>query len=279
MNISCLPVSIFGDICSGQMEIADWAAAAKEIGYDGIDISILFLKNRTPTYLAKLRRDLETVGLPLVMMTTYPDFTHPDPVQRERELLHLQSDVALCSEIGVRYLRILAGQAHPESPSEACVAWTAENFHIIDGYARRFGVGLVFENHGKPGAWDQVDFTFEPRHFLDICRRIRDTGIRVNFDTGNITAHGEDPMEFLPSVLDLVETIHVTDMAERGRFSPTVIGTGVTPNREVFRYLREQGFDNWLCIEEASGNGLPGIRDAYHYVKNLWEEAGLPSNS
>lgn len=273
MKISCLPVSIFSDICSGKMELVDWARAAKEIGYDGIDISIMFLKNRTPTYLAKLKKDLKEVGLPIVMMTTYPDFTHPDATQRERELLYLKGDVALCSELDIKYLRILAGQAHPESSEEACIEWVSEAFHEIDKCAKHFGVGLVFENHGKPGAWDCVDFTYVPQHFLKICERIRDTDIRVNFDTGNVTAYGEDPRDILPPVLDLTETIHVTDMAQKGTFSPTVIGTGVTPNREIFHYLKKNGFDRWLCIEEASGRGLDGIRDAYHYVKNLWEEA------
>ena len=49
MKISCLPVSIFGDVCSGKMDIVDWAREAKSMGYDGIDISIMFLENRTPT--------------------------------------------------------------------------------------------------------------------------------------------------------------------------------------------------------------------------------------
>ena len=98
------------------MDLVDWAGVAKEIGYDGIDISSMFLKNRTPTYLAKLRQGLADVGLPVIMMTTYPDFTHPDAIQRERELLYLQSDVALCSELGARYLRILAGQALQWTP-------------------------------------------------------------------------------------------------------------------------------------------------------------------
>lgn len=272
MNISCLPVSLFGDICSGKMDLIDWAREAKKIGYDGLDISIMFLKNRTQTYLADLKKELLEIGIPIVMMTTYPDFTHPDQVQRERELLYLKGDVALCSELDIRYLRILAGQAHPECAEDNCVNWVTDAFHEIDLCAKRFGVGLVFENHGKPGAWDCVDFTYVPAHFLKICERIRDTDIRVNFDTGNVTAFGEDPMEVLPSVLGMVETIHVTDMAQKGVFSPTTIGTGVTPNREVFRYLKENGFEGWLCIEEASGQGLEGIRDVYHYVKNLWEE-------
>lgn len=273
MKISCLPVSIFGDIISGKMDLIEWAQAAKEIGYDGIDISIMFLKNRTPTYFAKLKERLAEIGLPIVMMTTYPDFTHPDAAQRERELLYLKGDVALCSELGIRYLRILAGQAHPEVSDSDALEWVSRAFHEIDGTAKHFKVGLVFENHGKPGAWDNVDYTYDPQKFLNICNLIRDTDIRVNFDTGNITAHGEDPMDILPYCLDMVETIHLTDMKQRGVFSPTVIGSGVTPNERVFHYLKEHGFNKWICIEEASNHGLDGIRDAYHYAKSLWGNA------
>lgn len=273
MKISCLPVSLFGDICAGKMDVVDWAKAAKEIGYDGIDISILFLKNRTPTYIAGLKRALAEVGLPIVMMTTYPDFTHPDPVQRERELLYLKADIALSSELNIQYLRVLAGQNHPGIDPEESIETVSRYLHEVAPYGREYGVGLLLENHGKPGAWDNVDFTFEPRNFLKICEKIRDTDIGINFDTGNITAHGENPLDVIPTVLDRTKTIHVTDMRQRGSFSPTVIGTGVTPNPEVFSYLKKNGFDQWLCIEEASGSGLTGIRDAYHYVKRAWEMA------
>ncbi len=253
------------------MGIPEWGREAKRRGCDGIDISIMFLKNRTPTYLSLLKRGLSEVGIAIVMMTTYSDFTNPDPVQRERELIHLVSDVALCSEIGVPYLRILAGQAHPETGREKGIGLVEENFRKIAPYGERFGVKLLFEDHAKPGAWDLVDFCYPPDIFLDICARIRDTGIRVNFDTGNITAYGADPMDVLPKIFDLVETIHVSDMAERGRFSPVTIGSGVVPNTEVFGFLRSKGFDGWLCIEEASGRGMEGIGDAVSFVRNAWQ--------
>ena len=62
MKLSCLPVSLFGDICSGKMTLSEWACTAKKIGYDGIDISIMFLKNRTPTYLKSLKEVAEFEG-------------------------------------------------------------------------------------------------------------------------------------------------------------------------------------------------------------------------
>lgn len=254
------------------MTLPQWARKAKEIGYDGIDISIMFLKNRTPTYLDALKNELSEIGMPIVMMTTYPDFTHPDAVQREREYLYLQSDIALASELGIKYLRILAGQAHPGLDRAQGIEWVSESFCRIAPLGERYGVGLLFENHGKPGAWPRVDFTYDPEVFLEICERISDTGIRLNFDTGNVTAFGADPLEIVKPVVGLLETIHVTDMCEKGRFASTTIGQGVTPNREFFRYVKQNGFDNWLCIEEASNCGLAGIRDAYHFVRDTWGE-------
>jgi len=273
MKISCLPVSLFGDICGGKMDVVQWAREAKKLGYDAIDISIMFLKNRTPTYLSGLRKGLSEIGMPIAMMTTYSDFTHFDPVQRQRELEYLIADVALASEIGIRYLRILAGQAHPEMKIEEGIGHVLDNFAKIAPYGERYGVGLLFEDHAKPGAWELVDFCYPPDIFLRICQGIRGTGIRLNFDTGNITAYGWDTMEVLPKVIDLVETIHVSDMAEKGRFSPVTIGTGVVPNREVFRFLKENGFNGWLCIEEASNRGLEGIRIAHDFVREAWENS------
>ena len=95
----------------------------------------------------------------------------------------------------------------------------------------------------------------------------------MNFDTGNIDAYGGDSLEILKQVLPKVETIHVTDMARHGEFSPVLIGTGVTPNRECFHYLKEQGWDKWLCIEEASFGGLEGIKKAVENTRRIWEEA------
>ena len=273
MKISCLPVSLFADICDGKSDIIQWASEAKKLGYDAIDISIMFLKNRTPTYLSKLKKGLAEINMPIAMMTTYPDFTNPDPKQRKREFEYLVSDIALASEIGISYLRILAGQAHPEMGIEEGIGLVVDNFKKIASFGEYYGVGLVFEDHAKPGAWDHVDFCYPPEIFLRICEGIRGTSIRVNYDTGNITAYGGDAVEVLSKVIDLVETVHVSDMSEKGRFSPTTIGAGVVPNKEIFHLLKKNGFNGWLCIEEGSGRGLEGIKIAHSFVKDASNNA------
>ncbi len=273
MKISCLPVSIFGPLSNGEMSIPEWANHAKRMGYDGIDISIMFIKNRTPVYLNWLKQEMKKADIPIVMMTTYPDFTHPDLLQRVREFDYLVHDIALCSELNIKYLRIIAGQAHPEMPIDFGIDLVIDSFREAVPHAERYGVTLVYEDHAKPGAWDYMDFSFPPEIFMRIYEGIKDTPIRINFDTGNIVAYGQDPLPLLKEIYDKVETIHISDMKESGKFTPAVIGTGVVPNQEALKFLKSKGFEGWISIEEASGNGLAGIQDAISFVKAAWEKA------
>jgi sugar phosphate isomerase/epimerase len=270
MNISCLPVSLFPELIHGSMTIMDWAEKAKEIGLDGIDISIAMLHNHTPVYLSNIQ---DTVSMPIIMAATYPDFTHPDSIQRRRELDYLRADIALCSQLGIRYLRILAGQAHPETTRTKGVRWALENIIEADNIARAYNVRLLYENHSKPSAWKYTDFSYPIDIFLEIFEGLADTGIRLNFDLGNITSLGLDPLKVLPLVLDRIETIHVSDMQKSGEFAPVAIGTGVVPIGAVLSVLKTSGFAGWLCIEEASNQGLPGIARAAEYVRETWENA------
>ena len=269
MKLSCLPVSLFNQIIDGSMPVAEWARQAREIGFDGIDMSVMFVPMRTRSYLSKLKKEIKAVGMPIVMMTSYPDFTHPDLVQRRREADYFISDIALASELEIKYLRITAGQNHKGIAVDEGVALVSDAFHRMDEVAKRYGVTLLFENHAKPGAWAQYDLSYNPKVFLCICERIKDTGVKINFDTGNAVAWGVDPLKILSQIYDMVEVIHISDMKQRGIFSPTAIGHGVVNNDGVIQYIKSKGFNNWICIEEASGQGLKGIKQARIYISQL----------
>ena len=273
MKVSCLPVSLFKQIIDGEISLKQWAQDAKKAGLDGIDVSMAFFKNHTPTYLSTVKEEIREVGLPIVMATTYPDFTHPDPMQREREMEYLRRDIALCSELDVMFLRVLAGQAHPGMEIEEGTKLAIEGLRQSSKIAEKYNVELLYEDHAKPGAWHYIDFSYPPEIFLKVYDGIKDTSIGINFDTGNIVAYGEDPIPVLEKVLPKVETIHVSDMKKKGEFSPVLIGTGVVPLGEIFSYLKSNGYDKWFCIEEASFTGMDGIKKAVEFVRETWEKA------
>jgi len=277
MKLSCLPVSFFNDIQSGVMSIHDWAVMARAMGLDAIDLSIVLIRNHTPVYLRRLRDDLERENMPVVMVATYPDFTHPDPQQRKREVEYTRHDIAIASELGAKYLRVTAGQVHPETSQSQGIAWVVEDFKRIDEVASEFSVQLLFENHSKPGAWCNADFSHPTTVFQEIAEALQDTNIGVNFDTANTLVYGDDPIPVLRRVVKRVVTVHAADTAVRGQLKPVMIGTGIVPFNDIFLVLRENAFDGWICIEEASNLGKVGVIGAVKFVKSAWEQSAMSS--
>lgn len=273
MKISCIPVSFFTQIISDKMTLKEWARIGAEAGLDAIDLSTIFLRNHTPVYLEKIKKDIESENMSIAMITTYPDFTHPDLFQREREMEYLRNDIALASDLSAKFLRILAGQAHPQTKIKDGIKWAIENFKKVSPIADKFNVKLVYENHSKPGAWQYVDFSHPTEIFLAIAKGIKDTSIGINFDTANTIAYGDEPIPVLKQVLDRVVTIHAADTSTNGKLNHVLLGKGLVPFKEIFSLLKQNKFDGWICIEEGSNTGIEGIKKAIDFVKKTWAAA------
>lgn len=275
MEISCLPVSYFSKITSGEMSIRQWAALGKQAGLRNVDLSCMFLSSHVPVYLDSLRKDLAEEKMHVKMITTYPDFSHPCRHQRERELAYLMRDIAVASYLEVPYVRITAGQNHPGADRRKTIEAVAEYFKKAAGFADGMEVTLVYENHANPSAWHYVDFSFPTGIFLEIAERIKDTSIKINFDTANPVAYRDEKecLSLLRQVVHRLGTVHVADTSTRGSLNHTTIGTGLVPFGEVFSFLKASGYDGLFSIEEGSNTGLDGVRAAVDFVRKSWEKA------
>jgi sugar phosphate isomerase/epimerase len=273
MKLSCLPVSFFSDIVEGRLTVAEWARMGTELGLDAIDLSILFVPDRGVSAVRALRRQIEKEGMQVAMLTSYPDFTHPDRGQRKRELDLEQEVVEVAAVLGARMVRVTAGQAHPETGRAEGIGWAIEGLCWLAEAGRGSGVTLVYENHAKPGAWQYTDFSQPPEIFLEIARGTAGADLAVNFDTGNAAAFAEDPVALLDQVIDRVASVHASDTAARGQLRHVLLGTGVTPFGALFERLVSAGWDGWICMEEASYGGRDGVQKAAHFVRQAWAQA------
>jgi len=271
MKLSCIPVSFFKEIIGGSMTVAEWARMGKDVGLDAIDLSILFVPDRSRSAVAGLRKSIEAAGVRVAMFASYPDFTHPDAAQRVRELALAQEVVDVAAGLGAEMVRVTAGQAHPETGREDGIRWATEGLRSLVERTRKTGVRLVYENHGKPGAWTYTDFSQPPDIFLAIVRATADVGLGLNFDTANATAFSPDPLDLLEQCIERVVSIHAADTAVRGELRPVLLGTGLTPLAAIFQRLVRAGWDNWICIEEASFQGRAGVEKAASFVRQLWD--------
>jgi sugar phosphate isomerase/epimerase len=240
---------------------------------DAVDISILLLQSREPAYLGRVRREIEQEGIGLCEASTYPDFTHPDAGERKRQLEQFRIDLEALATVGVRLVRITAGQAHPGLDVEVSIGRVIDGFQRAAAWARSCGLQLVFENHSKPGVWQHPDFGFPTTIFLRLADLLRGTPIHIQFDSANPIAYGDDPLPILDQVIDRVRVVHAADTRTRGKLEPTVIGTGLVPFDDIFGRLKSAGYDHWVSIEEASGTGAPGVAAAVEFVRTAWQKA------
>ena len=273
MPMSCLPVSLYADISAGRRTLADWFRFAAELGLDGADISVAHLPGRDAASLAPLRCQAEDAGVAIPMMVTYTDFTHPDPAIRARQSDELRSCIEAATHLGVGYLRVTAGQNHPGVQRAEGIAWACAGLTACVTDATAAGVTLCYENHTIGYGWSHYDFSLPSDIFLEIVRRTEGSGLQLLFDTANNLVNGEDPLPVLEAVIDRIAVVHAADMARKGVFEPTVVGTGVSPLAAIFRHLHRHGFDGWLSVEEGSKTGEAGFRQAIPLVRALWEEA------
>ena len=273
MKLSCLPVSFFDEIISGRMSVGDWARMGAEIGLDAIDLSILFITDRSARNVAAVRGQIESAGMNVAMITSYPDFTHPDPRQREKELELAVQVVETARQMGAQMLRVTAGQAHPQVERQEGICWAVEGLSCLAERVQDSGVQLVYENHAKPGAWQYADFSQPPEVFLDIVRQTAGAALGVNFDTGNAATFAADPLALLESVADRIVSLHASDSSTRGILNHCLLGTGITPFDVLFKSLKRHAWDGWICMEEASGLGRSGVERAASFVRATWNSA------
>jgi sugar phosphate isomerase/epimerase len=159
------------------------------------------------------------------------------------------------------------------------VAWAIEGLTRLAESTRSSGVTLAYENHAKPGVWDYTDFSQTPEVFLRITAGTAACKLGINFDTGNAATFAADPVELLHKVVSRVVSIHASDSALKGELRHVLLGTGITPYRQIFEQLRIAGWDGWICMEEASYQGEAGVQAASKFIRETWEKAAVASRS
>lgn len=275
MQLSCLPVSYFPEFRKGLMSIGDWARQGRRLALDAVDLSVLMTRPLDAERLRATARELRRIGMPVDTIATYTDFTHPDSKVREDEFAQFQSDIAAAAFLGAKFLRITAGQAHPETSRPDGIARTVEYFSRAAEFASRNGVGLLFENHSKPGVWRHFDFGAETEVYFELLERLRAIRIDLQFDTANACFYRQDPVRMLEGIFPRVRRIHVADIAEAVEFRPVLVGTGIVPLGAVFRLLKARNYSGGLAVEEASFTGFAGIAKAVAHTRSLWAGASV----
>jgi sugar phosphate isomerase/epimerase len=223
------------------------------------------------------------------MLCFSPDFTHPDPAERRRQVERQKSAVDLALALGTPYCRTLSGQKHPETSLEDGVAWAIAGIRASLEYAEARGVTLCMENHYKDGLWRYPEFAQRSEVYLRIIDAIDSPNFGVQYDPSNTILAGEDPVEFLRQVKHRVVTMQASDRYLKGGtrledlrqsdgtlgYSPDLchgeIGKGLNDYDAIFGILREIGYSGWISVEDGV-DGFDQMARSVEFLKRKIDE-------
>jgi sugar phosphate isomerase/epimerase len=273
-KIAAFPKAYMHALCKdGSMKLSEWFELASGLGVDGVEFYAGFLEMQDPGNWPAIRMQVESMGLEIPMMCCSPDFTHPDPAFRNKEIDKQRYWIDMTAALGGKYCRVLSGQRRPTLTMQEGVKLAADCIYECLPYAAANGVTLILENHYKDDFWEYPEFAQKMDVFCALVDAVQHPNFGVNYDPSNAYIAGDDPIELLKRVSHRVVTMHASDRyliegtledlrrEESGaagyakRLRHGEIGKGLNDYDQIFTELKRVGFDSWISIED----GVDGI--------------------
>jgi sugar phosphate isomerase/epimerase len=303
-QLSVFPKCYFDELCRGEMVYLDWIRAAATLGAEGLEHYDGFFHSSRPGEIDAVIAVMRETGQDSAMLCFSPDFTHPDPDERARQIERQKAAIDLAVRLGARFCRTLSGQRHPGMTRREGIDRTIEGLQRSLEHAERRRVVLCLENHYKDGNWQYPEFAQPEDVFLEILNRVDSPWLGVQYDPSNALVGGYDPIAFLGKVIRRVVTMHASDryLAEGASLEALRLvdgtlgypdqlrhgetGKGSVDYDAVFRLLSAAGFTGWISVEDGL-SGLDELRRcvefleskrAQHYPAIAAERPSAPAN-
>jgi sugar phosphate isomerase/epimerase len=283
-RVSVFPKCYFDQLVSGEMDYVQWIRDAATLGGEGVEHYDEFFRSLEPKDVDPVLEAMHETGQRSSMLCFSPNFTHPDPAERLRQVERQKAAIDLAVRLGTPFCRTLTGQRYPDLSRRQGVEWSVECILRSLEYAEQRDVTLCLENHYKVGDWRYPEFAQSEDVFLEVISHIESPRFGVQFDPSNAVVGGFDPIAFLERVKDRVVTMHASDryllpgttLEEIRAADGTVgypdklrhgeTGKGLNDYDAIFRILAGAGFSGWISVEDGM-NGLDELRRSVEFLK------------
>lgn len=231
---------------------------AARLGFDGVEILHVQMREESNAYLNKLKRLAAVNGLDLMMFSIHQDFVSPDPAVRQKEIDHTKSCIDMTYQLGIPIMRLNSGRwktiasfddlmkakgQEPPLPGhnyDEAFKWCIDSIEQCIPAAEKAGVVMALENHW--GLTTSVD------GLLRIYKAFNSPWLGVNLDTGNFVGDPYSQLEQLAPYATIVQ-------------AKTYYGGGVWYTLDldymrIAQILRKVNFGGYVSLE-MEGNEDP----------------------
>lgn len=267
---TCLHSVSYAGFWRGQavLSVDEFLVKAKKMGYDGV---MLVAKRPHVSPLdydeaarKRLRSRIDELGLKLVAMAGYTDFTagidKPGIPQVEIQAAYVGELARLARDLGTNMVRIFTGYERPVVPYDKQYATVVEGLKLAGKEAAKYGVTLAIQNHH--------DIALHHDAMFWLLKEVNLPNVCAAWDAWSPTLEGLTPKEIRQSILKMKPYIVHTTAAQyvsfpRFHYVPELtqylkdepvlravpMGPGVIDYDSFFRTLREIGYQGYIAYE------------------------------
>lgn len=241
-------------------DIAPILRTVADLGFDGVEISLLGMTDDKATTLARLIRDHGLAVTCSDGLSRAADITSEDADVRAAGLTHLRWAIRTVAALGGQGLAgvVYAPWGVFDPPRKARRrALSAEMLAEVDGDLRDHGVRLGIEAINR----FETDLVNTAHEAVTLAMATGSDHIGVLLDSFHLNIEEKDVIAAIATAGDRLFHFHVSDN-DRG-----VPGSGHVPWDGVREGLRAAGYDRWIVAEMFVKAGTPAGADL-----NIWRD-------
>ncbi len=267
---TCLHSVSYAGVWRGQSKLTvdEFLAKAKELGFDGV---MLMAKRPHVSPLdydqarrKALRHKIEELGLELVCLAGYTDFTagvdKPGVPNVEIQACYVGELAKLAHDLGTDMVRIFTGYQRPGVPLDKQYAMVVEGLRLAGQKAAEHGVTLAVQNHH--------DIAVHHDTMYWLLKEVNLPNVKAAFDAWAPALQGLSSNELRAAVLKMKPFIVHTTAADYVRlpqfyldhdltnFLPrdtliraVPLGQGIVDYETFFNALKEIGYQGYIAYE------------------------------
>src|SRR3954470_16505037 len=107
-QLAVFPKAFMQALCKdGTMSVSEWINLAVKLDIQGLEWYAGFLEMSQEENWSRFRQQVEDHDKTIPMLCCSPDFTHPDPLFREKEIAKQKHWIHMSDALGASYCRVL----------------------------------------------------------------------------------------------------------------------------------------------------------------------------
>lgn len=224
----------------------DIVAAAKDLGYDGIELRGIEHQMVLPKAaqftgesFEKNKQHLKQIGLAISCLTS-ACYLHDANFEA-----HLQEGMEyldLAAKLEVPFVRVLGDGSPAPGPVSFPRAQVKEGLQVLGKAAKAKGITVLIETNGHLA---------DSKLLADLLEEVDEPGVGVLWDIHHPYRFFNEPLPTTVARLGkAIKYLHVKDSRmENGKIRYCMLGEGDIPIKKALTGMLEQGYKGWISLE------------------------------